>query len=194
MITFKNFLLEGYKNLFSAEQKQKYAEEAFAQLQKAYEKIGGIQGKGFDNIQDFIDNIPFWKLRLGDDGRIIAAAYYKDRNGRKRVAVSSDGSPQGKKYVADIMVSDLTQGRAFVETSASSLQFLVKNLGYDALLNYAIDPKKVAAITGDELTPPPADDAEIRLHPKLKDFFYQRELGGKLHTKLAVGTPNKKLV
>ena len=44
MISFKEYLEEGYKNLFTDSQKRKYAEEAFAQLQKSYEKIGGIHG------------------------------------------------------------------------------------------------------------------------------------------------------
>lgn len=82
MTTFKCFLSEGFKNLFTADQKRKYADEAFAQLQKSYEKVGGIHGNGFANVEDFIKNIPFWKLRLGADGKIVSAAYYKDKGGR----------------------------------------------------------------------------------------------------------------
>ena len=39
MISFKEYLEEGYKNLFTDSQKRKYAEEAYAQLQKSYEEI-----------------------------------------------------------------------------------------------------------------------------------------------------------
>ena len=41
---FKEYLEEGYKNLFTDSQKRKYAEEAYAQLEKSYEKVGGIVG------------------------------------------------------------------------------------------------------------------------------------------------------
>ena len=191
MITFKEYLEEGYKNLFTDSQKRKYAEEAFAQLQKSYEKIGGIHGSGFNGVEDFIANIAFWKLRFGPDGKLVAGAYYKDRSGRKRVAVSSDGSALGKKYVADMMISDLTQGRAFVEQSASSLSFLAKQIGYDLLARYAIEPDSFAKLSGEKLSPVDSDDPEVIKHPQLKKFFYRRDIGGSLHTKIALGSPGK---
>ena len=73
MISFKEYLEEGYKNLFTDSQKRKYAEEAYAQLQKSYEKIGGIHGSGFKDVEDFIANIAFWKLRFGPDGKLVAS-------------------------------------------------------------------------------------------------------------------------
>lgn len=45
MISFKEYLEEGYKNLFTDSQKRKYAEEAFAQLQKSYENCSRVAGK-----------------------------------------------------------------------------------------------------------------------------------------------------
>lgn len=193
MITFKQYLAEGYKNLSTADDKQKYAEEAYAQLVRSYKKVGGLAGAGFKDVQDFIENIPFWKLRLGKDGHIIAAAYYKDKAGRKRVAVSSDGSREGLKSVVDAMLSDLSQGRSYGEGSSASLSFLVKQIGYDEVLKHAITPAKFAEISGDELRDVPEDDAEVRAHPKLKDFFYQRIIGDEWHTKIALGTPGKSL-
>lgn len=191
MISFKEYLEEGYKNLFTDSQKRKYAEEAFSQLKKSYEKIGGIHGSGFNDVEDFIKNIPFWKLRFGPDGELVAGAYYKDKNGRKRIAVSSDGSALGKKYVADMMISDLTQGRSFVEQSSSSLAFLAKQIGYDLLTKYAIDPIAFEKISGEKLSPVESDDPEIIKHPQLKKFFYRRDIGGELHTKIALGSPGK---
>ena len=193
MISFKEYLEEGYKNLFTVDQKRKYAEEAFAQLQKSYEKIGGIHGGGFNDVEDFIANIAFWKLRFGPDGKLVAGAYYKDRAGRKRVAVSSDGSALGKKYVADMMISDLTQGRAFVEQSSSSLSFVAKQIGYELLAKYAIEPKTFAKISGDQLFPVDSDDPEMIKHPPLKKFFYRRDIGGELHTKIALGSTGKQI-
>jgi hypothetical protein len=191
MISFKDFLSEGYKNLFTKEQKQKYAQEAYDQLVQSYTKVGGLHGAGFKDVQDFVDNIPFWKLRLGKDGHIVAAAYYKDRAGRKRVAVSSDRSREGMKYVVDAMLSDFSQGRSYGEVSSASLTFLVKRIGYDEVLKHAIKPEDFAKISGDEIREVPEDDAELRAHPELKDFLYQRVIGKDWHTKIAVGTPGK---
>lgn len=70
---FKEYLEEGYKNLFTDSQKRKYAEEAYAQLEKSYEKVGGLVGGGFNDVEDFIANIAFWKLRFGPDGKLVSS-------------------------------------------------------------------------------------------------------------------------
>lgn len=193
MISFKQYLNEGFKNLFTPEQKRKYAQEAFDQIKASYKAVGGIRGNGFNSVEDFIENIPFWKLRLDSEGRIIAAAYYKDKGGRKRVAVSSNGSQAGKKYVAMAMIEDLAQGRAYGEASANSLAFAAKMIGYDVLKKFAIPPEKFAEISGDEILPVSDNDPEVLLHPQLKEFFYQREIGGELHTKIAFGTTGNRI-
>jgi hypothetical protein len=157
--------------------------------------VGGIHVSGFKDVEDFKKNIPMWKLRHHPEtGKLVAGAYYKDRGGRKRVAVSSDGSAEGKKHVADIMVSDLKQGRSHGEQSGASLKFLVKHAGHEALQKHLIHPKDVEKITGEKVHPVPHDDPELKAHPYFKDHFYQREIGGKMHTKLSLGTPGKKIV
>lgn len=186
-------LRESYKNLFTTHEKEKYAESAFAQLQSSYEKVGGLHGSGFKNIQDFIQNIPFWKLKI-INGDIIAATYYKDKEGRKRVAISSDGSIAGKKAVADIMISDLLQGRAYVEQSSTSLNFLVKQLGYKELKNWIIPYEKISSELKIEIRTVPMNDPEIEKHPELKNFFYERKIGNEWHTKLALGKIKQKIV
>lgn len=193
MTSFKEFLTEGYKNLFTSAEKQKYAEEAYAQLISSYEGVGGIHGSGFKSIDDFIERIPFWKLKL-KNGRIIAASYYKDNNGRKRVAVSSDGSEEGKKALAEIMVNDIMQERSYGEQSGPALSFLAKNIGYDLIKKYAIPKNEMQDIIGDDIYDPEDDDPEVVKHPELKDFFYKRYIGGKLHTKMAIGTIGKRIV
>jgi len=194
MTTFKQFLTEGYKNLFTPAQKRKHAHEAFEQLQKAYSKIGGIKGSGFSSEEDFIENIPFWKLRFSKEGKLLAGAYYKDTAGRKRVAISSDGSKEGKKIVADIMVSDILHGRAYAEQSESSLSFLIKQIGYEELKKHAIPFKNVSSILGKYVAHPNPADHELHAHPELKDFLYSRMINGSLVTKLMIGTPNKPLI
>ncbi len=192
MISFREFISENYKNLFTAAEKRKYADEAYAQVIASYKAIGGIHGSGFDSVEDFIENIPFWKLSI-KDGKIIAGAYYKDKGGRKRIAVSSDGTKEGKIALAKTMIDDLAQGRSYGEASGPSLSFLVKKIGYDEVKKYAIPIEKISKVLRVPVEPAPKDDPDVVNHPALKDYFYQREIGGELHTKIAVGTPGKKI-
>jgi hypothetical protein len=192
MTTFRAFLAEGFKNLFTPEQKKKWAKEAYAQLVSSYEKVGGIHGAGFESEEDFVQNIPFWKLKTSE-GKIVAAAYYKDKDGRKRVAISSDGSTDGKKFVADIMVNDLLKGRSYAEQSSASLRFLVKTLGVDEVSKHALSRHQVKLLTGSELRIPSDDDKEVLQHPELKNFLYQRQINGVWLTKIAVGNPGQKI-
>jgi hypothetical protein len=193
MISFRAFISEGYLNIFNSVQKEKYAEEAYSQLQNAYRKVGGLKGSGFETPFDMINNIPFWKIKLDANGRILAAAYYKDKEGRKRVAVSSDGTVTGKRILADIIVSDLKHGRAYAEQSGSSLRFLVSQIGYDGVKKYVLPIAKVSQIIPDEIRDTPEDDVEVINHPELAEYFYQRKIGGHWHTKIAIGTPSIKM-
>lgn len=192
MISFREFISESYKNLFTAADKQKYADEAYAQVIAAYEPLGGIHGSGFESVEDFIENIPFWKLNV-KNGKILAASYYKDKGGRKRVAVSSDRTKEGKKVLARMMIDDLVQERSYGEVSGPSLAFLVKVIGYEEVKKYVLPLEKVSKVLKSRIEPAAKDDPEVINHPALKDYFYEREIGGELKTKIAVGTPGKKI-
>lgn len=190
--TFEEYLTEHFVNLLLPAEKEKYKDEVFGILTSSYAPIGGLKGNGFHNADDMIKNIPMWKL-VRKNSKIVAVAMYKDKNGRKRVAVGSDGTPAGKDGVASIFREDFQ--RAYFEISGRSLAFHVKILGYEFIEKYAIDPSKVQGISGDAATyPVPDSDADVKSHPRLKPFFYQREVGGHSHTKIMLGTPGKKIV
>ena len=195
MHTFKKFLQERFINLLHDDpRKQQYAHEVHDMLQKAYEKIGGIQGSGFRSPEDMVKNIPMWKLhRKG--GKIRGVVLYKDTNGRKSVATATDGSEEGKKGVAEIYRDDVVRGRAYGERSASALSFTKKVVGAEHLKKHIIPYEHVQKTLGGdvEIRRPPEDDPEIQRHPEFKDHFYQRQIGGHWHTKLMFGTPGKKL-
>ena len=194
MITFKQYLEEGYKNLLTPEQKEKYAEEAFNQLKATYAGIGGLKGSGFNSLEDFISNVHFWKLKIDHNtGKILAGAYYKDSNGRKRIAVSSDGSIRAKKFIADIMKSDLFHERAYVEQSEASLKFLIKTAGIDFVKKYAIAFDQIENVLHRQVFKPEENDRELKLNPELKDFFYVRSINGHKKTKIALGKPGIKI-
>lgn len=197
LISFSKFareLNERFLNLVgdpSRKEREQYVDVVWEMLQKAYAPIGGIHGKGFSSKQEMIEALPFWKLSRRD-GRIVCAAFYKDSGGRKRVAVATDGSEEGKKQLAELMKQDYA--RAYFEISSKSLIFNVRNLGYDFVLKHAKHPKLVEKITGDEIAPALPDDPEVKAHPQLAKFFYQRKIGGEWHTKIMLGTHGQKIV
>ncbi len=191
---YKQRLHESYDNFLpnDIERKRSIAKEVFDMIQKAYEPLGGMHGSGFKNPEDMVQNIPMWKVyRKG--GSIRAVAMYKSGlSGRKRVAVATDGSNEGKGGLSDIMTNDLTQNRSYGESSGRSLQFLIRHVKDVSV--FAIDPEKVKQIQPkDEFRDVPSDDPEIKAHPDLKRFFYQRKIGGDWHTKIALGSPGKRI-
>ena len=197
MKTYKQFnehmlLNERFVNLLGKdEKKSEYADEVFAMIQKSYESIGGQKGGGFKSADDMVANIPFWKL-VRTSGKIVAGAMYRDKGGRKRVAVFTDGTISGKKGIASIMKEDFD--RAYFEVSGPSLGFAVKLLGIDFIKRYTKTLEEARSILKTDLEPVPEKDSYITKYPALKQYFYQRELGGKLNTKIMLGTNGKKIV
>jgi len=195
-MTFKEFLLqERFINLFQSDKDErlKYVDEVWDLLQQSYAPIGGIHGSGFGSKEEMVAKLPFWKLIRKND-KIVTVVVYKDKSGRKMVAGGTDGSKDGKKGLLEILTADLKQQRAFGELSGPLLNFLVKNVGETTIKDYLIDPKIVEKLTGDGIFSVPDDDVHLKKFPLLKDFFYQREIGGSLHTKIALGVPQKKIV
>lgn len=193
MLKFEQFLVEKVVNLFVGDKdREKYAAEVFEKLQKAYAKIGGIHGSGFRSAEDMIANLAMWKLvRRGDS--IVAGAFYKDKAGRKRVAVFTDGTAEGKDGLGMIIKEDFQ--RSFNETSGPLLKFAIKLLGVDFLKKFVIPKDQVRKLLApDEIYDIESDDPELKQHPYFKDYLYARDIGGDLHTKVMFGTPGKKIV
>lgn len=196
MLSFREYvnINEQFKNYFTAdtEKKSAIADTIFAMIQKAYADQGGIHGSGFKNPEDMIKNIPFWKV-ASKDGKVTAVALYKDKSGRKRVSIATDGSDHGKKAIGDIVTSDLKQQRAHMEISGKSLSFLKKQMNLIDHLQSFAEAKKFHDSNGDMINHPPSDDPEVVRHPELKPYFYQRDIGGELHTKVMLGTLGKSI-
>lgn len=193
MLSLKEFMLtEKFKNFLQSdtESKEKYAEEVYDMIQKAYESQGGIHGSGFHSPEDMVKNIPFWKLGF-KNGKLVAVTMYKDKEGRKTVASATNGSPDGKSVLTNIMIADLAQQRAFKEVSGKALSFLKKNTN---VLDFVMPVDKIQKTLDKEIRIPEADDPELVRHPELKDYFYQRKIGGGWHTKIALGTVGNKII
>lgn len=203
MLSFKRHLNENYKNFIgpnSREDREKWVDQVWDVVQKSYAPIGGIKGSGFESKRDMIDNIPFWKIYTKND-KVVAAAFYKDKNGRKSVAVATDGSDLGKKIVGDLFKASL--GVSYGEKSGPALATMMKNVPWETLKNFVLTPEQVQKITGKKVTPlgkfgvdnlNEKDKFTYDKFPELRPYFYVRFLDGEMHLKIAMGTPGLKII
>jgi hypothetical protein len=202
MLSFRQFIPENYKNFIgpnSQANREKWIDQAWSILQKSYEPIGGIKGGGFNSKQDMIDNIPFWKIYTKGD-KLVAAAFYKDKGGRKCVAIATDGSDLGKKVVGEIYKASL--GVAYGEKSGPALGTMMKTVPWETLEGFMFTPDELEKISGEKVIRiekfgvenlDEKDKFTYNKFPKLRPYFYVRELGGEMHLKAAMGTPNLKI-
>ena len=177
--------------------KQKYKDQVWDLLQKSYAPIGGIKGSGFANVDDMVNRIPMWKMAVRD-GRVRAVILYKDSGGRKSVAIGTDGTDEGARFLDEMFQQELT--RSYSEKSKAALGKLMKLIPWSTLEKYLMTPDRVAELRPEDRIIPVTDvdpedlptDARITLtkYPQLKGFGYLRDLGGVLTFKVMSGTPN----
>jgi hypothetical protein len=146
-------------------------------------------------------NLPMWKLGIRD-GEVRAVALYKDKGGRKAVAIGTDGTPEGAWFVTDIYKNELS--RSYGEKSKAALGKLMKTIPWDVLEPFVISPDRVQEMNPDLRVMPISDvpesewptDARMTLakYPQLIDYGYIREIGeGNLLFKVMFGTLGKKI-
>lgn len=178
--------------------KQRYLDQVWDILQQSYAPIGGIKGKGFESPEDML-NLPMWKMGIRD-GRVRAVIMYKDKNGRKSVAVGTDGSEEGQWFVNDIFKNELS--RSYGEKSKAALGKMMKTYPFDVLEPFLVSPDRVAEMNPqDRVIPikqvPKKDwpvDAVMTLnkYPQLIDYGYLRDIApGTTLFKVMLGTPGK---
>lgn len=193
--SFKSFLSEHYLNLFPKSNPEhakildKHADEAHAQLVSSYASQGGIHGNGFKSPSD-LKNLDMVKLHIKDK-KIVSGAYYKDKGGRKRVAVSTDGTEAGKHSALKVMHDDLKQKRSYAEVSGRSLSVGKKMEGFKDHVVKLKDAKKQLKANGDSAEKPAIDDSETTRHPELAKNMYSSQIGNEKHTKIMIGTVGK---
>ena len=176
--------------------KQKYKQQVWDLLVKSYVNAGGLVGSGFQDMETMVRKIPMWKMVV-NNGTVEAVVMYKDKGGRKSVAIGSTGSPYARKAVTNLFPAELK--RSYGEKSKSSLGALMKTIPWPVLEPYLNTPdqvKKVAKVPITALkdfTGTLPDDAKATLSkfPHLKPYGYFREIGGKPTFKVLVGTTGK---
>lgn len=198
MLDFKEFVIsesyltEKFINLFTKEEKDQYKDEVYEFLKQAYAAIGGLKGSGFSSADDMARNIPMWKLSRRN-GKIVAGVLYKDKGGRKIVASFTDGTDEGRSQLADILKNEFK--RSYTEVSEAALGFIRKVAGVETISKFVIPREKVKQmlkLKDDEFRiEVPEDDKNVKSLPTLKDYFYQRKIGGEFHTKIMMGNPTK---
>ena len=199
MLSFSQYIKENYKNFIGADsipQRKKWINQAWEMVQKSYEPIGGIKGSGFGSKKEMLEKIPFWKIYKKGD-KLLVVVFYKDKGGRKTVAIATDGSDEAKKIVGKIYKDSL--GVSYGEKSGPALGTLMKTVSWDELKNFMFTPEQVEKITGKKVIPIKkfgADNLDAKdkftydKFPKLRPYLYVRKLDGEYHLKAAMGTPN----
>jgi hypothetical protein len=196
-MNFKIYISETYNNFIgdtgtALENKIKWVDQVWDMLQRAYSDIGGIKGSGFSNKEDMIANIPFWKIFHRGE-HLIAVVMYKDTRGRKLVAFATDQSKQSKKILSNIFKEALKV--SYGEYSGKLLSVIVKNVSYEKLEPYLLDPIYVRKLIDKEIYPPDPEKLNIldletyNKFPKLHKYFYMRDFNEKSYLKICLGTP-----
>jgi len=197
-------LTESFKNFLPGddEQKLQYIDEVWDMIQKSYASIGGIKGSGFRSKEDMLKNIPMWKLYFSG-GKLTVVVLYKDKTGRKLVAIGATSEPGLRKKAVYILGQIMKAGveNSIAEISGGPFVVFARSVNFDVIKPFIFTPKEAEKALGKPVTP--AKDAvdklnvdDLKLYTKFsdyRDFFYLRELGGSLHMKLGVGTPGLRL-
>ena len=182
---------ESIQNIINKEDiKIKYAEEVYELLDNAYNDIGGIKGSGFSSPKDMIENIPFWKLNIVN-GKVVAVVMYKDKIGRKLVALGSDFSDLGKNKLIDMIVSEIKTERSYLEISEAVLYIAAKIFGKE-LLKYIIPKNEVKNLLSSTMYDAKDDKIFIKF-PWLREYMYSRKIKDNLINKVMIGKPNQKI-
>jgi hypothetical protein len=202
VLKFKKYLEERYVNAIGTRDldvKNQYKKQVWDLLQKSYAGIGGLKGNGFQDMETMVAKIPMWKMAV-NNGTVEAVVLYKDKGGRKSVAMGCSGSPYAKKTVADMMKNELK--RSYGEKSKAALGTMMKMHPWDVLEPFVQKPDAVAKIAaGDTITPlskhkgPLPKDAQMTLskYPQLKDYGYMRDIAGQPTFKVMIGSPGKSI-
>jgi hypothetical protein len=116
-------LTERFVNLFKKEDIKPYIQDIWDIMQRTYEPIGGF--KTANTPEELLNDISLAKL-VRKDNKIVAAALYKDKYGRKAIAKGSDGSPEGKSAVKQIYLEDAKLKRSWGEFSGKAEELLLR--------------------------------------------------------------------
>lgn len=186
-----SFVCEAFENLvgFDADtmkRKNALKDEIHALLDKAYASIGGIKGSGFKDVDDMAKNIWFWKL-YKQKGQPVAVIMYKDRLGRKMVALGTDGSAKAKDAIRKMMFDEISLSRSYGEASGPALYMVKKIFGMGKHDSFEGSPLEKYMVPADQV----GDILKKPVKPVSK-YEYIRAIGGDDEKKVMFGRLFKK--
>jgi len=167
---YGEFINEHFVNVYDKADMIKYAKEIWDMLIASYANVPG----GFlsaTSPEHLAKKLGFMKL-IRRDGKIVAGHLYKDKHGRKAIALFTDGTPLGKKEIRGLLSDDMRLGRAWLEVSGAAEHIIAKS-GEKPVPN-----TRAAELTGKEI---------ISLNPD--GVHYTRLIGGFEHEKIIFGYP-----
>ena len=166
---FECIINEHYVTCLNDNEMEIYLDQVWDILEKSYSYIGGLAGLSKDKI---IEESDIWKLVRRGKNITAVQIYTTKRGGRKACYGGCDGTDQGKKDLAKIVQEDakMSDRDVWTEVSDKALKFYLSNGHYPVPNTAAIEILK--------------DKVFNELKPD--GFFYVREIGGELHTKVLV--------
>jgi len=186
-------LNERYFNAFDQSDKAKYSQEIWDMLQRTYKSIGGIHGSGFNSIEDMVKSNHMIKVGMRNGKPVMASIYKNKKGGRKKVAMGTDGSSEGILMAKDSLRAELGTGRAYGEISGPVFGSVKKMYPPEVLTSFLVPATEVGAMLGKEISIGPGPDMKHSgENDPYKDYYYERKIGGEMHTKVAYGDPQNK--
>lgn len=125
-------------------ERQKYLDQVWVLLQKAYENVEG--GLLFESQLDLLASTCLWKIVVSSN-KVIAVTVYKAKKGLKLVAMSAckECKKVSIKMLANIIKQDLK--KCWMELSEKAEEFVLKIVG----MEYALSNTSVAKVLEKEI-------------------------------------------
>lgn len=162
-------------------------EDALASMaKKSYESLGGwSEIETPEGLKSKFTH--FFVADVDDDPEPDAGIYYTDWQGsRKASAVVTDGSPEGKAKLRDMMTKFFSQPGSWIEVSGAPANILISKLGLPTVETEEEVRNLLSRIPQGDI------DFEDK-HPDPKVAYgrgwYTRTIGGHRETKIIVGNP-----
>ena len=156
------------------EEKDEFAKELFDLINNAYAPIGGHPNYTSPaDVMGAEGDADYMVIDLDDDPEFDAVKISKKKSaGNKSVGMGHDGSKPAKSAAVNITALLLKQSGYFVEVSG--------------VLKDILKAKGAPIVTDEEIIRKVLKGKEIELND---DGSYQREIGGKVFTKMLMGNP-----
>ena len=156
------------------EEKEEFAKELFDLIDLAYEPIGGHPNyKSPADVMGAERDADYMVIDLDDDPEFDALKVSKKKSaGNKSVAMGHDGTKPARSAAVNISALLLKQPGHFVEVSGKLKDILMA--------------KGAPIVTDEEVIRKVLKGKEIEMND---DGSYQREIGGKVFTKMLMGNP-----